>query len=65
MAKKLTLKKFLADHNGSPYELEELASIAQNISDEEGRELRERAIAFLYAHQKLEQALEKVGYEEG
>lgn len=59
----MTLKEFLDKYNHVPLDLEEVAWKAEKIED--NKQLKDAARRYLGAKDKLDKALESVGFEFG
>ena len=57
----MTVKEFLEQFNGAPYDDEELAESASEVEGNVGV----KAEAFLQAKRDFENALDSIGYERG
>ena len=57
----MTIKEFLEQFNGAPYDDEELAETASDVEGNVG----EKARAFLQAKREFENALKSIEYERG
>jgi hypothetical protein len=58
-----TTKKYLEDYDGAPYDLDEFATGAEEVNDNDS--LKKSATEFLRAKEVFEQELEKIGLEMG
>lgn len=62
-AEGMTLRLFKKKYNGAPYDLDEIADLAEQITDNEA--VSDAASSFLEARQAFEKELERVKFELG